>query len=250
MKAVCAEKPKSHGLLTAASALFFGGLTALSLWLLATGDLPDKAVGLFGAAYGALLALCALYQLLRPLPPRYCLEGDTLRFGEEYLSLFELRSARVERRPACPFLKGTLVELALVLEEKSGKALALPLTYPGWEAVYEALRERRPDLGLGPWWEDPRVLAELVQGRGALALPRGARVVRENFHLGVLCAFLIAVLLLPLAVVLLPFPAWVRDNVALFATPIAFLIYGALVRKRLVIETKEGAREGPERPAS
>ena len=241
--AVCAERPKSDRAVTALSLLFFGGMAALSLWLLASGDPVEKLVGAIALALGLLLALCAGYRLLYPPPGRYCLEEETLRFGEESLALSGIRSARTERRPTCPFLKDTLVELALVLEGENGEALALPLTYPDWEAVYEALRERRPDLGLGPWQEDPMVLEELHRGRGAVALPRSARVVRENFALGVLAAFLLAVLLF------LPLPRGASDVLPLLAVPLAFWIYHRIVRKRVRIETREGAREVPERPA-
>ncbi len=166
--AVCAEWPKNDRTLTVASLLFFGGMTLLALRLLATGDPVEKTLGALALALSLLLALCAGHQLLNPPPERYSLEDGTIRFGGESLALSAVRSARVERRPACPLLKHTLTELALVLEANTGERLALPLTHKGWERVYEALSTRRPELGLRPWHEDLLVLEELLRARGAV----------------------------------------------------------------------------------
>jgi len=241
-EAVCAERPKNERALTAASLLFFGGMALLALWLLATGDPVEKTAGALALALGLLLALCTGHRLLNPPPERYCLEDGLLRFGGASLALSAVRTAKIERRPVCPFLKHTLTELALVLEANTGARLAFPLTYENWERVHEAIRARRPELGLAPWEEDPLVLEALLRARGAVRRPQNVRLVRENFYLGVFAAFLV-VLLLPL--VLLPLPRWIQDNAALFAPPLAFLAYHRVVRKRLLVETDRGARETP-----
>ncbi len=224
--ALCARRPPGDLAITAFAAFFFTGMVAAALWLLATGDPLEKIVGALAFAVGILLVLCSTYQFFKPLPKRFCLAKDAMHFGRAALPLSEIRVARITRRPLCPWLRGTLVELALALESIDGKNLALPLTYQGWERVYGALRARRPELGLPRWQEAPLVLGEMVRGRGSVRLPSCARIVRENFYLGVLAAFFLGFFLLPVILVLFPFP-----SLGLFSVPLVLLLYHRIVRK-------------------
>ena len=246
--ALCAQKPPSDRILTAFAAFFFTGMVAAALWLLATGDPLEKSVGALAFAVGVLYTLCSTYRFFKPLPKRFCLAKDAIHFGRAALPLSEIRAARITRRPVCPWLQGALVELALELESMDGKNLALPLTYQGWEQVYEDLRVHHPELGLPRWQEEPLVLEEMARGRGAVRLPSCARIVRENFYLGVLAAFFFGFFLLPAILVLFPFPSLVSENIGLFSVPLFLLLYHRFVQKRVQTENCRGAREDPEHP--
>ncbi len=246
--ALCAQKPPSDRILTAFAAFFFAGMAAVALWLWTIGDPLEKAVGALALVVGVLYSLCSAFRFLKPPPNHYCLAEDAIRFGNAALSLSDIRSGRVVRRPVCPWLRGVLVELVLELESKGGRTLALPLTYPGWEQVYEALRARRPELGLPRWQDEPLVLEEMARGRGAVRLPKGARILRENFFLGVLVAFFLAVFVLPLILALFPFPRWVSENAGLFAVPLIFFLYHRIVRKRVLVDDHRGAQDVPGHP--
>ncbi len=208
-------------------------MAAVALWLWTIGDPLEKAVGALALVVGVLYSLCSVFRFLKPPPKHYCLVEGAIRFGNAALSLLDIRSGRVVRRPVCPWLRSTLVELALELESKGGRTLALPLTYPGWEQVYEALRARRPELGLPRWQDEPLVLEEMARGRGAIRLPSCARIVRENFYLGVLAAFFFGFFLLPAILVLFPFTSLVSENIGLFSVPLVLLLYHRFVQKRV-----------------
>ena len=216
---VCSRRPPGELVLALTALPIWGGL---ALWLVLEGGGLERALG----ALALVLLLCLLPNLVGP--GRYCLEGGALVWGRAHLPLDQLQRARIALLAPCPLFP----VLKLVLTTESGQKLALPLTYAGWEEVYEAIRVARPDLGLPPWWEAPEIREALKKGgRPWLHLPTGATRYRENGVVALLASALLFVALVLLGA-LLPralSEAWIAVTVYLTLT-----LYQRLARPRIV----------------
>ena len=230
MQMVCARSPRYEGAVKVLALVFVFLLLLASVWLLAVGEPWEKAVGAAGLVLGLFSLACVFELFLNPPPREYCLDKGVIRYGKTSAPLDKFAKAQVAYRPACPLFP-KLVHLSLVL--KNDLELALPLTYPGWEEVYEAVREERPELELPPWWEEPRIRAVLQAGRTDLiAPPKGARVVRRRVFLALFLA-LIALLSVALLVALLDLPTALAS---FFGVLLAFFVYDRVSERRVVHE--------------
>ena len=222
---VCARRPKGE---LALLLTLLPVLLGLSLWLALTGGGAERLIGVLGL----FLWLCVLLNAVGP--GRYCALGSELVWGRKRLPLTEIQGARVAPGSRCPLFP----ELRLVLTPREGDGLALPLSYAGWEEVYEAIRAARPDLGLPPWWEAPEIRRALkTGGRPLLHLPKGATSYRENGTVALLASALLF-LALTLLGPFVPRPldeVWV--GVVVFAT---LTLYHRLAKPRVLLEDPEG----------
>jgi len=221
-----AEPTRSDRVLTWVAGLI---LTALALWAFTAGDLTGRVAG--GVAL--VLLLCLLYTSKTP-PGRYGLENDTLLFGRERIPLARVSAARVEVRVRCPLFPEWVLRLVTPEGER-----ALPLTYAGWETVYEGIRAARPDLGLPPWWAEPRIQRALKQRRPPIRVPKGAHRYLEN---GTPALFVAATswLALTLAGAALPLPGALGDLWIALVVYVALTIYDRLSKPVVVVEDEAG----------
>ena len=224
-----AAPTRSDRLLAWTAGLLLAGLAVLAL---TASPPPERAL----AGVALVLLLCLLYAALRPRPDGYGLENDTLLFGQERIPLSRVSAARVEMRGRCPLFP----ELVLRLGTPEG-ARALPLSYAGWEAVYRAIRTARPDLGLPPWWAEPRIQRALKQRRPPIRVPKGAHRYLEN---GTLALFVAATswLALTLAGAVLPLPGALGDLWIALVVYVALAVYDRLSKPVIVVEDEAGHR--------
>ena len=158
--------------------VFFLLLAGFALYLLYAGIREHNGVEL--AIAGIFLYFftpCALgYPGFVRLPP-FGVDETTLWVGERKIPLEAIHAAQVEPWGPCALARENAPTPFLVLELASGEVLALPLVPKGWDTVYEALREARPDLGLLPWPKNP-LLVEAVQNHlnSGVHLPQGVRI--------------------------------------------------------------------------
>ena len=226
----CARVPKGDLVLTL---VFLPVLLGLSVWITLTGSGPERLIGILGF----VLWLCLLLNAVGP--GRYCVAGSELLLSRRRLSLAEVQGAQVAPGSRCPLFPG----LQLVLRLREGRAVALPLTYAGWEAVYEATRAARPDLGLRPWKEEPLIRQALRRGgRPLVHLPEGAILYREN---GTLALFSAALLFFALTLLGALVPTsltafWI--GVVVYAT---LALYDRIAKPRVLLEDDAGRREAP-----
>ncbi len=224
----CARFPKGDLVL---SLVFLPTFLGLSVWLALTGSGPERLIGILGL----FLWLCLLLSAVGP--GRYCVAGSELFLGRRRLSLAEVQEARVASGSRCPFFPG----LRLVLRLREGRAVALPLTYAGWEAVYEAIRAARPDLSLRPWQEEPFIRQALRRGgRPLVHLPEGAVLYRENGTLALFSAILLffALTLLGALVPRSLTAFWI--GVVVYAT---LALYDRIAKPKVLLEDDAGRRE-------
>ena len=216
---VCSRRPPGELVLALTALPIWGGL---ALWLVLEGGGLERALG----ALALVLLLCLLPNLVGP--GRYCIEGGALVWGRTRLPLERIQRARVALLAPCPLFP----VLKLVLTAEGGQTLALPLTYAGWEEVYEAIRLARPDLGLSPWWEAPEIREALKKGgRPLLHLPKGATRYRENGVLALLAAALLFVALVLLGALL---PRALREVWIAVTVYLTLTLYQRLARPRVV----------------
>jgi len=175
-RAELTPKQKAYFLAGVTFFLLFAGF---ALYLLYTGTRERNWVDLIIAGvFLYFFTPCALgYQGFLRLPP-FGIDQRTLWVGDRMIPLTAIRAAHVEPWGPCALARENAPTPFLALELENGELLALPLVPKGWDEVYEALRQARPDLGLLPWPEDPR-LVEAVRNHlnSGVPLPRGARVV-------------------------------------------------------------------------
>jgi len=129
-------------------------MLAVSVWLLAAGQ---WLLGLLTALV-FLDVLLAVFRSRRWAVP-LVLRGDKICRAGDCRRLAELRGARFALVNAARV--AGMREGHLLLEWPEGVWRA-PLGLCGWERLWEAVREARPDLELGDWRDDPvarRVLA-------------------------------------------------------------------------------------------
>ncbi len=205
-------------------------LTALALLALAAGDPLERAAG----GLALVVILCLFYASAYTPPGRYGLERGRLLFGREGLPIAQVSTARVEARGRCPLFP----ELVLRLETPKGE-WALPLTYAGWETVYEAIRTARPDLGLPPWWAETQIQRALKRRRPSIRVPKGAQRHREN---GTLALFLAATLwlALTLAGAVLPLSGVLGDLWIALVVYVTLTAYDRLSRPVVMVEDEAG----------
>ncbi len=205
-------------------------LTALALLALAAGDPLERAAS--GLIF--VVVLCLFYASAYAPPGRYSLEHGTLLFGRERIPLSRVSAARVEARPRFLFFP----EMVLRIETSEGER-ALPLTYTGWETVYEALRTARPDLGLPPWWAEAQIQRALKRQRPSIRVPNGVRRYREN---GTQALFVAATLWLALILVgnVFPLSGLLNDLWIALVVYAALTIYDRLAKPVVVVEDEAG----------
>ena len=227
---ICARVPKGD---LVPLLVFLPVLLGLSVWIALAGSGPERLIGI----PGVVLWLCLLLSAVGP--GRYCVAGNELFLGRRQLALAEVQGARVAPGSRCPLFPG----LQLVLRLREGRAVALPLTHAGWEAVYEAIRAARPDLGLRPWREEPLIQRALQRdGRPLVHLPKGAILYREN---GTLALFSAALLFFALTLLGALVPRgltafWI--GVVVYAT---FALYDRIAKPKVLLENDAGRREAP-----
>ena len=230
---LCSRRPPGELALAITALPLFG---ALALWLVFEEGGLDRALG----ALALVLLLCLLPNLVGP--GRYCIEGGALVWGRTRLPLEQIRRARVAPLATCPLFP----VLKLVLTNEGVQTLALPLTYAGWEEVYEAIRAARPDLGLLPWWEEPEIRRALkLGGHSLLRFPKDVTFYREN---GTVALFTSALLFLALTLLgaFLPKPlreVWI--GVVVFAT---LTLYHRLAKPRILVKDGAGRLKTSEAP--
>ena len=143
-------------------------MLAVSGWLLASGE---WLLGLLGGLV-FLDVLLAVWRSRRWAVPLE-LRGDKICRAGDCRWLGELRGARFVLANAARVV--SMREGQLLLEWPDG-AWRVPLGLCGWEKLWEAVREARPDLELGDWQEDPAVRRVLAFAWDApLCPPPGAK---------------------------------------------------------------------------
>jgi len=230
--AVCAHRSKRSRRDALFLALLGAAGTGLGLWWVVAGGLLEKTLGVLLFVYSFSCLFCAYHALSAHRPERYCLQNGTLVFGAATVALHEIRAAWLEPRSLCPLALGELAELSLVLKTKDGREIVLPLSYEGWEAVYEALRKERPELLLPPWWKNPLIHSELARPRAKLAPPAGCKVEVENTVLGLLVAFF-ALWIAALLLALFPSPPNIDAIKVIVPLGVAYFAYRQVVQPRV-----------------
>ncbi len=161
--------------------LFFFLVSLLGLGLFVYGR--DPFSGFVAFAMGGF-ALLGLKNLARA--PCYALCGGCLIVGWDAVPLEAVLGARFAVRPSFFYPGG---EPGLWLWLKNGRRLWLSAYPAGWDRVWRALAERRPDLGVPDWRKEPRLREALAHAwQSGVALPEGGRVVCKGLFAGVLLA--------------------------------------------------------------
>jgi len=229
-KAVFTTKQKLYFLL---GSTFFLLFVAFALYLFYSGI---RSRNWFEVAISGVFlyffAPCGLGYLKFLRLPDLGIDESHFWLGDQKIPLNAIRAAAVEPWGPCALARENAPTPFLVLQLKSGEVLAVPLVHKGWDEVYEALRQQKPELSLLPWQEDP-VLSHSVQNHlnSGVHLPRGVRVVRERVGLALLAA---------VAVFFLSAEIGRRFSLPSFLlSPLPVLAYFLIARTRLEFEPKE-----------